>query len=178
MSMDAALAMMADMNKIDAALGLIVGLCALRGFWRGFSRECFGVVGVVAGIWVAFRLTPEGAAFLREHVEAPAAMLDGTAFVLLFVVANAATAIVAVLFGRKRGTGLRRGVAGVGGAVVGAGKGAVVLSFLLLFLQLFPVVPALSTEIMESAIGRPLVRVAGGLLRAMHTEPSAFAESV
>jgi hypothetical protein len=31
---------------------------------------------------------------------------------------------------------------------------------------------------MDSAIGRPLVQVAGGLLRAMRTEPGAGAESV
>jgi uncharacterized membrane protein required for colicin V production len=176
--MDAALAMIADMNKIDAALAVLVGLCALRGFWRGFSRECFGVVGVVAGVWAAFRLSPWGADVLREYVEAPAAMLDGAAFVILFVTVNAVTAIAAVLFGRKSSTGLRWGLASIGGAVVGGGKAAVVLSFLLLFLQLFPVVPALSTEIMDSAIGRPLVQVAGGLLRAMRTEPGAGAESV
>ena len=43
------------MSGIDAALAVLLLLCALRGFWRGFLRECFGFAGLALGLVVAMR---------------------------------------------------------------------------------------------------------------------------
>ena len=54
----------------------------------------------------------------------------------------------------------------VGGALFALGKGAAVLAFVLLFLQLFPVVPGIDQQIADSRIARPMVAAAGAALRA------------
>ena len=38
------------MNRIDVVLAVVLALFALRGFWRGFSREIFALIGLVGGV--------------------------------------------------------------------------------------------------------------------------------
>jgi len=42
------------LNRIDVVLAIVFLLFAVRGFWRGFSREFFGFVGLIGGVaeWV------------------------------------------------------------------------------------------------------------------------------
>ena len=41
------------MNRIDVVLAIVLLLFAVRGFWRGFSREFFGFVGLIGGLAIA-----------------------------------------------------------------------------------------------------------------------------
>jgi len=61
----------------------------------------------------------------------------------------------------------------VGGALFALGKGAAVLSFVLLFLHLFPVVPSLDRQIADSRLARPMVAAAGAALRTGWRDGSA-----
>src|SRR5437867_2011572 len=74
------------MNRIDLALLLVLGLAALRGWWRGFFRESFGILALVGGIMAAFRFTPNGVQMLKSVTvsAAPLAVQAGAAFVLIF----------------------------------------------------------------------------------------------
>jgi uncharacterized membrane protein required for colicin V production len=40
-------------SRIDVVLAVVLALFALRGFWRGFSREIFALIGLVGGVAVA-----------------------------------------------------------------------------------------------------------------------------
>ncbi|MFQ5666473.1 MAG: CvpA family protein [Candidatus Binatia bacterium] len=154
------------MTSIDAALAVVLVLCALRGYWRGFLREFFGLLGLVGGVAAAFQFTAAGVAMLRVYATLPAPLLTGAVFVVIFVVFHAGLNLVGVLLNHLARTPLLHAVNGLAGAVVGAGKGAAVLALVLLFLHLFPFAPALDARIMTSTIGRPLVNVAGDVIRA------------
>ena len=42
-----------DLNYFDVAVGSIILLLGLKGLLNGFSKEVFGMVGIVGGVYVA-----------------------------------------------------------------------------------------------------------------------------
>jgi membrane protein required for colicin V production len=154
------------MNAIDIALIVILLLCAVRGYWRGFLRELFGLLGLALGAAAALRFTAEGAKMIEPYAASlPPPVLTGTAFVVIFVVVHTAVILVGLLFDRLAKAVFLRGINRMAGAVFAAGKGAVVMALLLFALHLFQIAE-LDEQIMSSTIGRPLVRVAGDLIDA------------
>lgn len=153
------------MNGVDLALAAILGACAVRGWWRGFLRECFGLLALIVGVAAALRFAAAGEAVLQPSLRLPVPVSAGVAFVLIFVASNCLINGVGVLLSRLTRTAVLGTVNGVGGAFLGAGKGAVVLAFLLLFFHLFPLAPALDLHIMGSSLGRPLVGAASNAIR-------------
>lgn len=57
-----------DLNYFDVAVGSIVLLLGLKGLLNGFSKEVFGMVGIVGGIFVASNLGGIIGKFLSETV--------------------------------------------------------------------------------------------------------------
>jgi membrane protein required for colicin V production len=153
------------MNAVDLVLVLLLLLWALRGYWRGFFRESFGLIALLGGIAVAIQFAALGAGLLQQRFRIPAPVDAGIAFVAIFLVVHTLLNLVGVLFDRIASALFLRGVNRLAGAVFGAGKGAAILGLLLLFLHLFPLVPELDTQIMSSTIGRPLVNAAGDAVR-------------
>jgi len=157
------------MNAIDVALVLLLLLCGLRGSWRGVFRESFGFAALVLGLWAALRGAGAGAAWLAERTaagELTGAALLGAAFVAIFVLVSAAVNLAGVACDQLFGRGPLRVVSRVGGALFACGKGAAVLAFVLLFFHLFPVVSGIDQQIAGSRFARPMVSVAGAVLRA------------
>ena len=154
------------MNGIDVALVILLLLCAGRGLWRGFFRESFGFLGLITGLVAALRLSDEGAAWLATYVDVPAAARLGIAFVGIFILVHTVMNLFGFILDRLLGGVLLRRMSSAAGALFALAKGGAVLAFILLFLHLFPVVPGLDQRIMESQIARPMVSVAGSVIRA------------
>jgi membrane protein required for colicin V production len=159
----------AGMNGIDVALVVLLLLTGLRGSWRGIFREGFGFVALVIGLLAALRGAETVAGWLGEIV--PALGLDGTAllgtaFVIVFIVVSGLINLIGVACDQLFGRGALRGASRASGALFACGKGAVVLAFVMLFLHLFPVVPGIDRQIMDSRIGKPMVSAAGAVLRS------------
>jgi len=57
-----------DLNYFDIAVGSIVLLLGLKGLLNGFSKELFGLVGIVGGIYVASHIGGYIGEFLNENV--------------------------------------------------------------------------------------------------------------
>jgi membrane protein required for colicin V production len=164
------------MNPLDVALVILLLLSALRGTWRGFFRESFGFVALVLGLWAALRGAPAGAAWLAAH--APLADLNGTAvlgvaFVAIFLFVSTLLNLIGIASDQLFGRGPLRIATRAGGALFALAKGTAVLAFVLLFLQLFPIVPGIDRQIMDSRIARPMVSAAGAVLRSGWREGSA-----
>ena len=153
------------MNGVDLALSVLLALCALRGYWRGFFRESFGLLALVGGVAAAARFATLGASLLQQYVRLPAAVDAGLAFVVIFVMVHTIVNLIGVVFDRLTAALFLRGINRLAGAALGAGKGAAVLALVLLFFHLFPIIPELDGQIMSSNIGRPLVNVAGDVIR-------------
>jgi membrane protein required for colicin V production len=158
------------MNAVDIVLVVVFALCALRGYWRGFFREFFGLLGLAVGGLAAVRFAPEGVQFLEQHLTLPEPILAGVAFAGIFVIVHTAVNIIGLLFDRLAKAIFLSGINRFAGAVFAAGKGAVVMALLLFGLHLFQRFPELDQQIMSSTIGRPLVQAAGELINAAQTE--------
>jgi len=58
---------MVDFNYFDITIGSIVLILAIKGFINGFIKEVFGLVGLVAGVYFASRLSGEAAIFIEAN---------------------------------------------------------------------------------------------------------------
>lgn len=57
-----------DMNYFDVAVGSVVLLLGLKGLLNGFSKEIFGMVGIVGGVYVASHIGGFIGKFLSENL--------------------------------------------------------------------------------------------------------------
>jgi membrane protein required for colicin V production len=157
------------MNGIDVALVILLLLAALRGSWRGIFREGFGFAALVVGLIAALAGAEKAAAWLGSvmpRTDLNQSAMLGVAFVAIFLIVSTLINLVGVASDQLLGRGALRAASRVSGALFALGKGAVVLAFVMLFLHLFPVVPGVDRQIMDSRIGRPLVSAASAVLRA------------
>lgn len=58
---------MMDFNYFDVTIAAIILILGIKGFMQGFIKEAFGLVGLVAGVYFAARLAPEGASFIDTN---------------------------------------------------------------------------------------------------------------
>lgn len=152
------------MNGVDLALIVILVAFALRGYWRGFFRESFGLVALVAGVAGALQFSTMTTAMLQERVPLPPAVQTGVAFVGIFVVGYTVVNLIGVILDRLAGASRLWLINRLAGTVLGIAKGSVVLAVGLLFVHLLPLVPKADVLIMASVLGRPMVTVAGDVL--------------
>lgn len=57
-----------EMNYFDLAVGSIILLLGLKGLLNGFSKEVFGMVGIVGGVYVASHIGGFIGKFLSENL--------------------------------------------------------------------------------------------------------------
>src|SRR6266852_4501140 len=103
-------------------LALLIGF-AVWGAFRGFVRQFFGLLGFAGGILLARLAAPSlGEAFGDDLHVSPAVATAALAF-LFFVL----TEIIAKVVHRQLGGGVTGGLNRVGGALLGASKGFLVV---------------------------------------------------
>ena len=152
------------MSSIDIALIVLLVLATLRGLWRGLIRECFGLLALMGGLVAALKFSNIGAAIVGGSTGLPPATVAAIAFVGIFMLVHGGVSLVG--FGLDRVTGTTvRSFSRLAGAVFGLFKGGMLLAFVLLFLDLFPVVPEIKPQLRESQLARPLVSLAETIVR-------------
>jgi membrane protein required for colicin V production len=165
------------MNLVDAALVVLLTLCAVRGFLRGLLREVFSLAALLVGLYAAMRWALAGAAELESllpEAGLPEAALSGVVFVLVFLVVSAAVNLLGFVGERMLGGGVLRQLSRVAGAGFAAAKGVVILAFTLLFFHLFPFVEGFDHQLQESRLARPMIAAAeAALSRSRGARPSA-----
>lgn len=122
------------LSTVDAVALAVVALAVARGLWIGVIREAFSLVSIAAACVAVRAFTAPAAGWLLEHGPAdlspPVARIAGAVLV----------ALAAVVGVRLAGRVLRRGVHAVGlgfadrlgGGVLGAAEGALLLALALL----------------------------------------------
>ena len=160
----------AGMNGIDVALVVLLLILALRGSWRGIFRESFGFAALVVGLLAAVRYADAGAGWLSSYAwasELSGPALVGVAFVAIFLVVSALDQSDRPRCATSSSGAARCGFPAVSVACSSRSPRAPRCSrFVLLFLQLFPVVPGIDRQIAGSRIARPMIAAAGAALRA------------
>ena len=153
------------MNPVDLLLFVLLAVCAVRGFVRGLFREVMGLAGLLLGTWAAMLYYARAAAVVQEYALQDPVVARVAAGVVIFLIVNVLTHAAALLLDRLARAIYLSYVTRMAGALVGLGKGAVLMSFLLLFLRAFAPVPGVADAIGDSTLGKPLAEVAERLLR-------------
>lgn len=152
------------MNSIDIALIVLLALATLRGLWRGLIRESFGLIALIAGLVAALKLSNTGAAVVGGSTGFPPATVAALTFVGIFMLVHGAVSLLGFALDRMTGPTVRA-FSRLAGAAFGLVKGGMLLAFVLLFLDLFPVVPEIKPQLRASQLARPLVSLAESIVR-------------
>jgi membrane protein required for colicin V production len=152
-------------NGVDLVLVLLLTLCGVRGFVRGLFREATGLIGLVAGGAAAAAHAERGAAILHEMLPLGPLAEPLVAGIVIFTAANAVVHVLAAVLDRVARAAFLGGPVRLAGALLGMGKGAAVLGFVLLGARIYAPSPAVAEAIAASKLGRPLVDMAVALLR-------------
>ena len=139
-------------------LTIVLILFALRGFWRGFSREFFGFIGLIGGVAVA------AATYAAAEAYVPTSFPERSRPILSFAGVFFAVDLVANLIGaivhRVFGVFFLSPVNRLAGAVFGTVKGAALASIALLLVRAYTPTPGLVSELEGSRFAGPLMGLA------------------
>ena len=114
------------MGRIDVVLAVVLALFALRGFWRGFSREIFALIGLIGGLAVAGASYADAAMMLPPEV--PDIVRPATAFIGIFLGVALAAKLAGMVIHRLLGLTLLSPLDRAAGILLGAAKGVAVIT--------------------------------------------------
>ncbi|HEY4743039.1 MAG TPA: CvpA family protein [Desulfuromonadaceae bacterium] len=118
------------MNLLDIIILAVLSIFALKGLVRGLVNEAASLSGLILGGWLAYRYYPVLSVPIRNVLHLPAHVSAFLAFMLLLIL----TGIVAHVLGNIITTAVRVVMLGslnrLGGLLIGAGEGALLLSML------------------------------------------------
>jgi membrane protein required for colicin V production len=93
---------MVDFNYFDVTIAAIVLILGIKGFVHGFVKEVFGLVGLVAGVYFASRLSETAAEFIDTnflHLE-NTALLKLLGFLAILVMIWLSATILGAIFSK------------------------------------------------------------------------------
>lgn len=149
-------------------LAIVLGLFAIRGFWRGFSREFFGFVGLIGGLAVAAASYAAAVAYLPDSV--PERIRPIVAFAGVFFAVDFLANLIGAVLHRLLGILFLSPVNRIAGAVFGVAKGAAMAMIALLLIRAYTPAPTFVSELEQSRIAGRLLGLAGEL-RNDHLPP-------
>ena len=137
---------------LDFVLGLFLAALLVRGWVRGFVREILDLVGLVIGLWIAFKLSaPLGDFITGAFGTAPEVARIG-AGIILFVVFGATMGVAAHYLSKvMRLPGLNM-VNRVGGSAVAIAWGVAVVLVIVNVVRVFPIPDSWEDELDESTV--------------------------
>ena len=152
---------MESINPFDIAIIVLMGYTIIRGIFRGFIREIAGIIGLLAGFYIAYGYYGHLSPLLERWISDPA-YRDITAFIIVFC----ATALLIIGLGMLVRLIVKMLLLGVVdrifGAVFGAVKGALIVSLLLVVLVNF--LPAGGADLIARSRLAPAVNAVSGQL--------------
>lgn len=154
------------MNTVDLTLVVLLFLFALRGYFKGLFRESFSLLGLIVGFMVAVRYDEPVAALWTQYWKSSLILLRALTFVGLFFIVYLTFSLAGWLLHRAAKFLLMQSVNRMGGILIGAGKGAAVLAFIIFLLVSFPLMPPKAKQrIDESYLAPTLHQLAQILIR-------------
>jgi uncharacterized membrane protein required for colicin V production len=136
----------------DFILGLALAAMLVRGWTRGFVRESLDLLGLVIGIWIAFRLSAPFGDFLSDsfNIGPEVARIGGG--IVLFILFGALLSIAAHYLSKVMNLPGLSMVNRVGGSAVAIGWGMAVVLVAVSLLSVLPVPDAWRLQMEESNV--------------------------
>lgn len=91
---------MMDFNYFDVTISAIILILGIKGFMQGFIKEIFGLLGLVAGVYFASRLSDKAATFIDTnflHLENPSLLKLIGFLAILIIIWMSATVLGSIL---------------------------------------------------------------------------------
>lgn len=123
---------------IDFVLGLALAAMLVRGWTRGFVRESLDLLGLVLGLWIAFRLSAPFGEFLTNSFDIGPEIARIGGGILLFVLFGVLLSIAAHYLSKVMNLPGLSMVNRVGGAAVAIGWGVVIVLILVSVASVLP----------------------------------------
>lgn len=155
---------------IDFLLGLALAGMLVRGWSRGFVRESLDLVGLVLGIWIAFRLSTPFGEFLTDNFDMAPELARVGGGIVLFVLVGALLSVAAHYLSKMMNLPGLSMVNRVGGAAVAVAWGALIVLVLVSLISVAPVPDSWRARIEESRVA--------GLIAGEDAVPRRIFESV
>lgn len=153
-------------NWVDLILLCVFALFGLRGFFRGFFREVFSLVALVAGFMVAVAYDQEIATFVSRHWQMSPLLLKGLSFVAIFFVVYFLLNLAGWLLHRSEKLLFLKTLNRTGGVALGLGKGAALAAMGIFLLTSTALLPQPTRANVESSyLAGPLTRLGQDLIR-------------
>jgi membrane protein required for colicin V production len=162
-----------SLNWLDLLVGLIVISGAIRGYSRGLIREGMAFGGLAVGLILAAEWSPEVAGFLKPFVGG-GRVLDVLAYLLVLLAVLGAATLLTVIALRLARVLFVGWFDRLGGAVFGAGQGAVVAALVLILMIKFPVA-GLDKAVRDSDLAVQLLTLVPTLLSSLPPQLDAVA---
>jgi membrane protein required for colicin V production len=137
---------------MDFVLGLALAAMLLRGWTRGFVREALDLVGLVLGIWIAFRLSAPFGEFLSDSFGMSPEFARIGGGVALFVLFGATLSIAAHYLSKMMSLPGLSMVNRVGGAAVAMAWGTAIVLILVSLISLLPIPAGWRRQLDESKV--------------------------
>lgn len=142
---------------LDFILGLFLAALLVRGWVRGFVRETLDLVGLVVGLWIAFKLSAPFGDFLTNSFGVTPEVARIGAGIALFLLFGVSMSIAAHYLSKVMSLPGLNLANRVGGAAVAVGWGIALVLVILNVIRVFPLPDSWEAGIEESTVARAIV---------------------
>jgi len=150
------------MNPIDVGIAIVIAFCVIRGFFRGFIKEIFSLMGALAGFYIACIYYPDAATLLKKW--APNLPYENIiCFILVFIGMFASISLLGVGIKYLLNIVFLGWVDRICGILFGAAKGVLIVSMILLALAAF--VPEFEKMIKSSRLAPEVTQFSEQMIR-------------
>lgn len=142
------------MSWFDIFTVFFLTASAIWSYHRGFFKEAFSLLAIVAGFWVASRHYASAAPFFREWISEKL-LADAAAFITLFILTAVFISVTGTLARRLlRISPAMSFVDRVAGGGLGVAKGALILAVVTYPLAL---IPGLKDDLVKGSVAAPIL---------------------
>jgi len=162
---------MMDFNYFDVTISAIVLILGIKGFMQGFIKEVFGLLGLVAGVYFASRLSDKAATFIDTnflHLE-NASLLKLIGFLAILIVIWFSATILGTIFSKltsESGLGFLNRLFGF---IAGGGKYFLIFALIVTALSNVTLVKDNLEKYVNDSVLYPYLREAGSYLINLDT---------
>jgi len=165
---------MMDFNYFDVTIASIVLILGIKGFMQGFIKEAFGLLGLVAGVYIASRLAGKAATFIDTnflHLE-NVSLLNLIGFLAILTIIWLGVTIIGSIFSKlttQSGLGFLNRLFGF---ILGGGKYFIIFALIVTALANVTLVKDNLEKHVEDSILYPYLKESGAYL--INLEPATL----
>lgn len=170
---------MMDFNYFDVTISAIVLILGIKGFMQGFIKEVFGLLGLVAGVYFASRLSEKAASFIDTnflHLE-NASLLKLIGFLAILIIIWTGATLLGVIISKltnESGLGFLNRLFGF---IIGGGKYFLIFALIVTALSNVTLIKDTLGKYVNDSVLYPYLKEAGSYLINLDTSAMGLTTS-